>query len=243
MLGRVWIASIGMVMLASAAAPASYIHRINPSTGNGVGGTLLSADYTDNPFDTVGPLNDPGPFANENYTGPAAANGNFADLELDVLQQDSPFNVQVLRHGAPAAAAEYAFEVTLHNQTNAVINNVGVKLLSAPNGLNPADLARFDVEGDPSPTGGIFTRISDSWAIFSGLALAPGATQVLGFSLDFLADTVGPFGDQNHPVYIQFTATPEPGSLILGGITLLAGLVVHRRRRQGSDEPRNSDQV
>jgi hypothetical protein len=243
MLGRSWIASIVIVMGAAAVAPASFINYINPSAGNGVNGTLLSVDYTDNPFDNVGPHNDPGPLGNENYTGPASGNFNFGKMEFDVLQQNGSFNAQITRHGAPTAEAEYAFEVTLHNQTGAAINNVGIRLLSAPDGLNPAVLARFDAEGDPSPTGGVFSRISDSWAIFSGLALAPGGTQVLGFSLDFLGDFVGPLGDQNRPVYVQFTATPEPGSLILGGLSLLAGVVIHRRRRQGPDEPGNGDQA
>jgi hypothetical protein len=234
MIGRVWIASIGIVLTAAASSPASFIQRIDPSNGIGTNADLLSVDFTDNPNDTVGPLNDPGPLANENYTGPASGNGNFARAEFDVNQQGSPFNVRVTRVGAPLAAAEYAFEVTLHNQTSATINNVGIQLLSAPDGLTPAVLARFDAESNPSPTGGTFSRISDSLAMFSGLGLAPGATQVLGFSLDFLADTVGPLGDQNRPVFIQFTATPEPRSLILSGLSLLAFVGIMLRRRQTS---------
>jgi hypothetical protein len=167
-------------------------------------------------------------------------------MEFDVLQQNGAFEAQVTRHGTPFADAEFAFAVTLHNQTGAVINEVGIRLASASGGVSPALKARFDNDSDPVPTGGVFTKISDSWAIFSGLSLAPGATQILGFSLDFLGvpiDTISFTGDYNKPVFVQFTATPEPGSLILGGLSLLAGVVIHRRRRQGPDEPGNNDQV
>jgi hypothetical protein len=220
------MASLGIVLAAAVSAPASFVHSIHSSDGIGTNANFLSHDFTDK----VG--QDPGPFQNEDYTGVGSANGNFVDMEFDVLQQGGAFNVEVRRHGGPTQVAEYWFEVTLHNLTNAPIEEMTIALLSSANGELPAVLARHDVGSNPTPTGGTYTRISDSLARFSALALAPGATSVLGFSLDFLDDTVGPFGDQNRPVFVQFTATPEPQSILLGGLTLLAaiGMVLHRRR-------------
>jgi hypothetical protein len=219
--------------VAASSAPASFVLNINPSNGIGTNANLVSYDFTDNPDDTVGPLNDPGPLTNEDYVGPGPGNLNFVDMEFDVLQQDAPFNVRLNRAGGPTQAAEYWFEVTVNNLTSGTIKNLDIALLSAPDGSDPAVLARHDIPSVPAPTGGTYTRISDSLASFGNLLIAPGASQTLGFSLDFLADLVGPFGDQNRPVYIQFTATPEPHGLLLGGLCLLAfvGIVLQRRRQ------------
>lgn len=227
MTGRIWMTALAAVLCTVASAPASFVHAISGSDGIGTNADLVSYDFTDH----IG--NDPGPGANEDYTGPGALNNNFVDLEFDVHTQSAPFNVRVDRHGAALAAAEHWFEVTLNNLTGATIDHLQVALLSAPNGDSPAVLARHDLGSNPTPTGGAYTRISDSLAMFGGLGLAPGATQTLGFSLDFLADVVGPLGDQNLPIFIQFTATPEPHSLLLGGLCLLAfvGVMLQRRRQ------------
>jgi hypothetical protein len=223
---RLMFASLGIVLAAAAAAPASFVHSILPSDGIGTNANLLSDDFTDK----VG--QDPGPFLNEDYTGPASGNTNFVNMEFDVLQQGGPFNVEIRRHGGPTQAAEYWFEVTLNNLTGAAIEEVTIGLFNNPNGPTPAVLARHDVGSNPTPVGGTYTRISDSLARFSGIGLAPGATAVLGFSVDLLADFVIPFGDQNRPFFVQFTATPEPQSILLGGLCLLSviGLVLRRRR-------------
>ena len=154
-------------------------------------------------------------------------------MEFDVLNQNSPFNVQVRRYGGPTQAAEHWFEVTLNNLTGKTINDVSIALLNRPNGATPGVFVRHDLGSVPTPTGGTYTRISDSLARFSSIGLAPGATSVLGFSIDMLADLVGPKFDQNKPFFIQFTATPEPHSIFLGGLTLFAamGLILYRRRR------------
>lgn len=228
MLCRAWIACFGIVLAASISAQASFVHSILPSDGIGPNATLVSDDFTDK----IG--QDPGPFLNEDYTGPASGNANFVDMEFDVLKQGGPFNVEIRRHGGPTQSAEFWFEVTLNNLTANTIEEMSIALLNSPNGDLPAVLARYDLDPpDPMPTGGTYSRISDSLARFSGLGLAPGATAVLGFSVDFLGDFVGPFGDQNTPFFVQFTATPEPHSIFLGGLTLFAamGLILYRRRR------------
>lgn len=228
MLWRTWITSVGIVLAASVSAPASFVHSILPSDGIGTNATLVSDDFTDK----IG--QDPGPFLNDDYTGPSAGNANFVDMEFDVLNQGAPFNVEVRRHGGPTQSAEFWFEVTLNNLTGATIDQVGIALLNSPNGATPAVLARYDLDPpDPTPTGGTYSRISDSLAMFSNIGLAPGATGVLGFSVDLLGDFVGPFGDQNTPFFVQFTSTPGPPSILLGGLTLFAaiGLIVIRRRR------------
>lgn len=227
MIGRHWITSFVIVLAAGAGAQASFVNQIAPSTGIPANAQLNSFDFTDH----IG--NDPGPFENEGYVGPGSANGNFADLSFDVLQQDSPFNVQVLRAGGNQQASEYWFEVTLNNQTGATINELGIGLYNAPNSGIGAQFARFDLPDGFSSSGGTFARISDSFGIFTGLGLAPGASQTLGFSLDFLADLVGPRFDQNAPLFLQFTATPEPHAVLLGGLCLMAfvGVLLQRRRQ------------
>jgi hypothetical protein len=238
MIGRALISSIAIVLTAAATAPASFVNGIATSTGTGPAGNanLTSFDFTDH----IG--NDPGPFTNEGYVGPGAANGNFADLNFDVLQQSNPFNVQVLRAGGNQQASEYWFEVSLHNTTSATINELGIGLYNAPNSGVPAQFARFGLPDGFNSSGGTFSRISDSFAIFSGLGLAPGATQTLGFSLDFLADLVGPRFDQNAPLFIQFTATPEPHAVLLGGLCLMAFVgVLLQRRRQAKLAPVNGE--
>jgi hypothetical protein len=225
-----------VVLAAAASAQASFVQKIEASNGIGTNANFVSSDWTDK----IG--NDLGPGSNEDYIGAGPANLNFVDMEFDVLAQSAPFNVKVTRVGGPTQSAEYWFEVTLNNLTNATIDELGISLLSAPDGLNPAVLARHDVGSLPTPTGGTYSRISDSLAIFSNLGLAPNTSQVLGFSLDFLADTVGPLGDQNDLVYIQFTATPEPHSLLLGGLCLLAFVgVMLQRRRQAVCAPVSGD--
>jgi len=238
MIGRLWIASSLIVLTAASSAPATFVGAISPSTGTGAGqnAILTSSDFTDN----IG--NDPGPFTNEGYVGPGSLNGNFADLSFDVLQQNGPFNVQVSRIGGNTQAAETWFEVTLHNVTSGTINELGIGLYNAPNSGVPAQFARFDLPDGFNSSGGTFSRISDSFATFSGLGLAPGATQTLGFSLDFLADLVGPRFDQNQPVFIQFTATPEPHAVLLGGLCLMGFVgVLLQRRRQTQVVPLNSE--
>jgi hypothetical protein len=228
MIGRMWLASIAIVLTAASTAPATFVHTISPSTGTGPGlnGNLTSYDFTDNDN------NDPGPFENEGYVGPGAANGNFTDMSFDVLQQGNPFSAQITRVGGNNQATEYWFEVTLHNATGATINDVGIGLWDAPNSGIGAASARFDLPDGFNSSGGTFTRISDTFAIFSGLGLAPGASQTLGFSLDFLSDFVGPL-THNRPIFMQFTATPEPHAVLLGGLCLMAfvGVMLQRRRQ------------
>jgi hypothetical protein len=223
-----WLASIAIVLTAASTAPATFVHTISPSAGTGPGlnADLTSYDFTDNDN------NDPGPFENEGFVGPGAANGNFADMSFDVLQQGSPFSTEITRVGGNNQAAEYWFEVTLHNVTGATINEVGIGLWDAPNSGIGAPSARFDLPDGFNSSGGTFTRISDSFAIFSGLGLAPGASQTLGFSLDFLSDFVGPL-THNRPIFMQFTATPEPHAVLLGGLCLMAfvGVMLQRRRQ------------
>jgi hypothetical protein len=239
MIGRTWLASVAIVLTAAASSPASFVNQITPSTGTGPGlnGNLTSYDFTDH----IG--QDPGPNTNEGYVGPGSANNNFVDMSFDVLQQNSPFNVEITRVGGNTQAAEYWFEVTLHNVTGATINELGIGLYDAPNSGNPAPFARFDLPDGFNSSGGTFTRVSDSFGIFSGLALAPGASQTLGFSLDFLADLVGPRFDQNKPVFMQFTATPEPHAVLLGGLCLMGFVgVMLQRRRQATVATVNDEQ-
>jgi hypothetical protein len=238
MIGRIWLASFAIVLTAATSAPATFVDNITPSAGTGAGqnADLTSFDFTDNDN------NDPGPFENEGYVGPGAANGNFTDMSFDVLQQGNPFSVQVTRVGGNNQAAEYWFEVTLNNTTGATINEVGIGLWDAPNSGVGALQARFDLPDGFNSSGGTFTRISDSFAIFSGLGLAAGASQTLGFSLDFLSDFVGPRLDHNRPIFMQFTATPEPHAVLLGGLSLMAFVgVMLQRRRQAKVVPVNDE--
>jgi hypothetical protein len=228
MFGRMGIASLMIVLTMAANAPASFVNAINPAAGTGASqnAELTSYDFTDH----IG--NDPGPNTNEGYVGPGALNNNFADLNFNVNQQSSPFNVQVVRAGGNAQAAEYWFEVTLHNTTASTINHLGIGLFNAANSGIPAQFARFDLPDGFNSDGGTFTRISDSMAQFTGLNLAVGASKTLGFGLDLLADLEGPRFDQNAPLFIQFTSAPEPHAVLLGGLCLLGfvGVMLQRRR-------------
>lgn len=229
MIGRKLLTSIAIVLTGAVSAPASFVGGITPSAGTGAGqnAVLTGYDFTD----FIG--QDPGVFENEGYVGPGAANGNFTDMSFDVLNQGGAFNVEVSRYGGNNQAAEYWFEVTLHNVTGATINELGIGLYNPVNSGTPAQFARFDLPDGFNSSGGTFTRISDSFGVFSGLALAPGASQTLGFSLDFLADLVGPRFDQNKPIFMQFTATPEPHAVLLGGLCLMGfvGVMLQRRRQ------------
>lgn len=225
MLGRIWMTSLAVVAVAASPAAATFVQSVSPSNGMPTNATLVSYDFTDH----IG--QDPGPFANENYTGPGSGNANFTNLEMNVLQQNAPFDVQIGRAGGFTQSAEFFFQATLHNLTGATIQNLSIDLLSNPNTGAPAHLARHDLEAIPNATGGTYTRVSDTLAMFTGLNLAAGATTTLGFSLDFLGATTTVLG-HNSNVFLQFTATPEPQGLLLGALCLAAfvGVMLQRRR-------------
>ncbi|MFO1095493.1 MAG: hypothetical protein U0992_19645 [Planctomycetaceae bacterium] len=217
--------SLALVAAAASPAAATFVHTVSPSNGMPTNATLVSYDFTDH----IG--QDPGPFANENYAGPGAGNANFTNLEMNVLQQDAPFDVKITRVGGFTQGAEFFFQATLHNMTGATIDNLSIELFGNPNTGAAPQLARFDNDSNPTPSGGTFTRVSDTLAMFTNLGLAAGATTTLGYSLDFLGATSPLFG-HNSDVFLQFTATPEPQGLLLGALCLavFVGVMLQRRR-------------
>ena len=134
MLGRISVTSLAVLMAAASPAAATFVHSVSPSNGMPTNATLVSYDFTDH----IG--QDPGPFPNEDYTGAASGNVNFTNLEMNVVQQNAPFDVEITRVGGPTQQAEYWFQATLHNLTNAPIQNLSIALLSNPNTLAPAIL-------------------------------------------------------------------------------------------------------
>lgn len=229
--------AVAATMLVTSQAEAVRVTAISAGSGLGTAYTLNSATVT------TGTEN------NDTLLGAAGPAGaaNVINIDVNVLQKFVPFDfdLSVIEDGtgsggtlptsfADANSTRYTVNFTL---THAVVGSPGNAINGfdvvaggsvSPlfNGISTPFASPFTINAAPLP-GGVIR--------FGGLngggtgQLTPGQSATTSF--DFLVTSIGAGGPTNQT--LTFTANPEPGTMMLGGLALIpAGIYVRRRRNQ-----------
>lgn len=229
--------AIASTMIISSQAEAVRVTNISAGAGLGTAFTLNSATVV-----TVAENNDT--LLGAAGIGPAA---NMINIDINVLQKHVPFSfdLTVLENGTGSGGVlptgfsdnnttRYTVNFTLTHAVPGSPGNAingfdvvsGGSVFPLFNGISTPFASPFTINAAPLPGGTIR---------FGGLngggtgQLTPGQSATTSF--DFLVTSTGAGGPTNQT--LTFTANPEPGTMLLGGLALIpAGIYVRRRRKQ-----------
>jgi len=219
-LGR-WLGLPAIAVLGALQSPseAAFITSIQGSTVTNVD-FITSGAVTDNDDTATTP----------NFASFDLGVNNTVPVNADIGMQ-SPQPTTGNPQSPPGPFTEYAFTVNVTNNLASVLDVLSIAVTNQ----NPLLLAapNFDTEDTPALAA---ARITDQLIRFTGLGIAPGASQTITFWMD-LPDVNyingSPTPGSAFPGYsLTFATVPEPASMALAGLACcgIGGLVRRRRK-------------